>query len=542
MRFVLYICGILWVLWSSSQVLSSRGRFQVDIDQGCAPFTVTVTNLVGGGVSPGYSYEGETTTVTDTVHTYIQPGDYEIVQVINDFGGNQTTDTLAITVHEPRLPDVDFAFCDESTVELFITDEYYDSYEIVTANQTLSVASAPSAVTLDLTAATENLVQIEGFLDNALQNCGVRMLTIRPRTASFSLEFNSFAIEYLCDNEIAIDLNVEPAANTLYRISYQNGAFNQIAYEGLLDTTSLRLPSLELPFPQEEVCLQIDALAPCTQTTVPGVRECQTLPADFTAISDAYVTYQGKDIAVNFDNNNNGVLNVEKITEQIVVDRWDSITAPFIDPSISPIREYDYFMSFVPSCGADTQNLQLRTPYIRKEQLSPNAFEISWSEGMYQLPGTAVPELLIYNADDTADVQVIRNPENPQQINLSEERSRYQIIQLRELLSERGLAILSNPLPVEYEYVVYVPKAFTPNDDGLNDRLEVFGLPDGEFEMLIYNKWGEVIHRVTEPDEWWDGYTPKQLAPSGVYTYYIEFKNQAGTTISQRGSFILLKN
>jgi gliding motility-associated-like protein len=530
------------MLWASSQVLSNRGRFQVDIDQGCAPFTVNVTNLVGGGVNPGYSYEGETTTVPDTEHTYIAPGNYQIVQVINDFGGTETTDTLAITVYEPRLPEVDFAYCDERTVELFVTDEFYDSYEVVTDNQTIQVPSAPASVTLDLNPSVANVVQIEGFIANARQNCGVRMLSITPRQAIFGLQLNSFDVEYLCDDEIAIDLFVDAAPNTVYRVTYQNGSTSEIAYEGLIDTTAIRLPNLPLAAPQADVCLQIDALAPCTQTVIPGTRSCQTLPADFTAISEAYVSYSGEDIAVNFTNNNNGVLSIEKITEDIVVNSWDSLSASFIDRSISPIRQYDYFMSFVPSCGADTQVLQLRTPYIEKEYLSPNAFEVSWDEGMYQLPGQGVPELLIYSADDSTDAQVIRNPENPQIINLSQENGRFQVIQLRELISEQNIAILSNPLPIEYEYVVYVPKAFTPNDDGLNDRLEVFGLPAGEFEMLIYNKWGEVIHRATEPDDWWDGYTTKQLAPSGVYTYYIEFKNQAGTTISQRGSFILLKN
>lgn len=75
----------------------------------------------------------------------------------------------------------------------------------------------------------------------------------------------------------------------------------------------------------------------------------------------------------------------------------------------------------------------------------------------------------------------------------------------------------------EPEIVIWFPNAFTPNGDGTNDVFApvMLDLDQYEFEMYIYNRWGELIHECYDVNNFWngvrDGYT--KVSPIGVYTW-----------------------
>ena len=66
-----------------------------------------------------------------------------------------------------------------------------------------------------------------------------------------------------------------------------------------------------------------------------------------------------------------------------------------------------------------------------------------------------------------------------------------------------------------------LPNVFSPNGDGLNDRLILFGIPTG-FSFTIVNRWGNVIFETIFPnDEFWDGHFNGKSCQEGVYFYII---------------------
>ena len=65
----------------------------------------------------------------------------------------------------------------------------------------------------------------------------------------------------------------------------------------------------------------------------------------------------------------------------------------------------------------------------------------------------------------------------------------------------------------------YIPSAFTPNDDGINDTFGVKGEGINDFHILIYNRWGEVIFESTNPRQQWDGRYRGQKSEQGTYVY-----------------------
>ncbi|EKB47791.1 T9SS C-terminal target domain-containing protein [Cecembia lonarensis] len=90
-------------------------------------------------------------------------------------------------------------------------------------------------------------------------------------------------------------------------------------------------------------------------------------------------------------------------------------------------------------------------------------------------------------------------------------------------------------------YRIMVPNAFTPNGDGLNDTFIPKMRGIDEFEMHIFNKWGELIYSTYHrEDEGWDGTLNGVLSPNGNYVYKIVYKAMDGHRGSQTGVFTLV--
>ncbi|MDC3260005.1 gliding motility-associated C-terminal domain-containing protein, partial [bacterium] len=82
-------------------------------------------------------------------------------------------------------------------------------------------------------------------------------------------------------------------------------------------------------------------------------------------------------------------------------------------------------------------------------------------------------------------------------------------------------------------FALYAPNAFTPNDDNVNDgfRLQGVGVDETNFELFIYNRWGERIFYTTDFHEAWDGTInfTDELAPSDAYVWKA-FAKRTGTS------------
>lgn len=70
---------------------------------------------------------------------------------------------------------------------------------------------------------------------------------------------------------------------------------------------------------------------------------------------------------------------------------------------------------------------------------------------------------------------------------------------------------------------LYVPTAFTPEQIGENQVYTIFGYNIGTFEMLIYNRWGELVYKTNDLHQPWTGYYKGELMPSGVYPWIITY-------------------
>ncbi len=74
---------------------------------------------------------------------------------------------------------------------------------------------------------------------------------------------------------------------------------------------------------------------------------------------------------------------------------------------------------------------------------------------------------------------------------------------------------------------IYVPNAFSPNEDGINDFLEVYIGCDFDYQMRrfgVFNQWGGQVYSTTEGEEVkWNGTSRGKPLPAGVYVWFLEY-------------------
>ena len=99
---------------------------------------------------------------------------------------------------------------------------------------------------------------------------------------------------------------------------------------------------------------------------------------------------------------------------------------------------------------------------------------------------------------------------------------------------------------------VKIPNAFTPNRNGPPSQGGGVGVASNDvflpivegvtdFQMEIYNRWGEMMFATSDQTIGWDGYYKGRLSPQGVYLYKIELKFVSGERTTRVGDITLLR-
>jgi gliding motility-associated-like protein len=88
---------------------------------------------------------------------------------------------------------------------------------------------------------------------------------------------------------------------------------------------------------------------------------------------------------------------------------------------------------------------------------------------------------------------------------------------------------------------VYVPDAFTPNGDGVNDFFEIKGDPTSEIQVLVYDRWGTPVFQNSINVRHWNGTVNGYPAPTGPYFYRISVTDKIGRNFVKRGTFALFR-
>lgn len=89
--------------------------------------------------------------------------------------------------------------------------------------------------------------------------------------------------------------------------------------------------------------------------------------------------------------------------------------------------------------------------------------------------------------------------------------------------------------------LLFVPSAFTPNGDGVNDQLFLRGQNISSVDFMVFNEWGEMIFRTQDINTGWDGSHRGSLLPPDTYTYVAKVTLLNGQTETLKGQTTVLR-
>ncbi|MCB0640855.1 MAG: gliding motility-associated C-terminal domain-containing protein, partial [Phaeodactylibacter sp.] len=101
---------------------------------------------------------------------------------------------------------------------------------------------------------------------------------------------------------------------------------------------------------------------------------------------------------------------------------------------------------------------------------------------------------------------------------------------------------------VQKDRDLFVPNGFSPNNDGVNDKLIIFAGPDVRQirRFQVFNRWGALVHnrlafQPNDPTYGWDGLFNGQILDPDVFVYYVEVEFIDGAIEILKGDVVLLR-
>ena len=88
---------------------------------------------------------------------------------------------------------------------------------------------------------------------------------------------------------------------------------------------------------------------------------------------------------------------------------------------------------------------------------------------------------------------------------------------------------------------VFVPSAFTPNQDGENEVLYVYGRFIKELYFAVYNRWGEKVFETEDQSIGWDGNYKNLPVQNAVFDWYLTVICEDEQRLQLKGNTTLIR-
>jgi len=99
----------------------------------------------------------------------------------------------------------------------------------------------------------------------------------------------------------------------------------------------------------------------------------------------------------------------------------------------------------------------------------------------------------------------------------------------------------SNTIEVNPNLYLYIPNAFTPNEDGLNDSFGALGYGVKDYHLIIYNRWGHLVFESNIINNPWDGTFQGVKSPPGSYICNIQAQGYYQGDFHKEGTISIVK-
>ena len=251
----------------------------------------------------------------------------------------------------------------------------------------------------------------------------------------------------------------------------------------------------------------------------------------------------GDEVVIDWDiGNPGGIVQYAIFRDSNFID--SAATNSYTDSNANPSRsQICYQISYLDQCG-NSSELSLNSCPVFPKRTTQNKtmLDLGWSA--YQGWNLGVREYFVekYDQDgnliNTTSVGTLQAFQEP--IDQSQPQSLFYRIRA-ESDDQPALISFSNLLEVDLAAEVFLPNAFYP--DGVNNLFTVNSIFVTEYQLRIFNRWGELVHVSNQNGSGWDGTYSQtgKRAPMGTYIYNIEFTDTRNNTITQSGPVLLIR-
>ncbi|HEY5690929.1 MAG TPA: gliding motility-associated C-terminal domain-containing protein [Cyclobacteriaceae bacterium] len=255
---------LLWVSVTQAQpYFSVGGRFQVDQIRGCAPLTVTLTNLLAGNCDAAnpcsMDYLGNNQqTLNLFTFQYNTPGIYQLKVLYQ----GQGADVITITVVPNVEPDFEIYSCANSDVKIKVLEKSYQQMIIDFTNDGIPEATIPSGnnatATHDYATPGNKTISVRGYNLNSADNCASKVKTFDALATLPAPTINTLTIAD--KSTIKLDFSIQPNIQYRLEIAVGNAGPFQLA-QTLYDVNTFTLSSLSPEI--NYYCFRLGALDAC---------------------------------------------------------------------------------------------------------------------------------------------------------------------------------------------------------------------------------------------------------------------------------------
>lgn len=205
-------------------------------------------------------------------------------------------------------------------------------------------------------------------------------------------------------------------------------------------------------------------------------------------------------------------------------------------------KSYKYYIQAVDACNANSKTNEYAT-ILLKSYSEPYFVELNWTPYLNDYP--VLNYVLLKNTfnknDFVEDIQFSASEQRFRDEDIEKSKGLYCYKIKANAPGNCGFYSYSNSVCETFPIILFVPNAFTPNDDGKNDEFKVFTEFIETFQMKIYNRWGKLIYELNNHNHSWDGTSQGVPCPEDVYVYDLEAKGFLGEIIKKTGTITLIR-
>lgn len=537
----------------------------------CIPNPVQFTNNSTGGDTYFWDFGDLTTsTLENPSHVYTAPGDYIVKLVVSDSQGCQSPDSVSVTVtigsFEAGAIDPPPTICKGDPYQLEATGGL--TYVWTPAN-VLDNANIPNPIA--------TIFQTTTFTVIVADACGSDTLTVTLPVFNDSISVspdtslclgNSTQIEVFgsvsqvwtpntfIDNNLAPDPTVTPNAPTTYVVTATTQ--NSCVFQDSVFVDVFFTPPLPNMIDSATICfgasLDISVSGASTYSWSPNQNINTIIGPDVTVSPTGDFTY-----FCDFTNacgTERDSVYIEVIRPQISAFS-DTIICVGESAFLSAIGAVSY--SWSPATGLNSVNTPevISTPQVNTVYtvIGTDAFLCKDTAQVYvqlfpvhqvyaggnvvtaiglpvQLHASSGAEgTFVWLPESFLTCSVCQDPIANPNYNFS-----YQVI-----FTDTNGCKTVDFVDINYKGILYIPNTFTPDGSRFNEVFRAYGEGIHDFEMLIFDRWGELICTLNSMEEFWDGTYLGKKCQDGTYTWKLTYNDITGEYKTITGHVNLLK-